>query len=317
MVGDKGELFTVIARAGLRLTDSFDRLIAAVAASQRGYVARWQLLALGLDDNAIKYRLRTGRLIRVYPGVYAVGHVRTAPIDRASAAVLACGPGAVLSHLSAAALWGWLKDWDEPFAVTIPGDRRPRGIRVHRSRPLARRDTTRHKGIPVTTPALSALDCAATTAPHRLPRLINEAFVSTYLKEAALDDALRRHPTHPGAKCLLPYADEGHGRTRSDLEDKFVAFVERFGLPMPELNFPLNGRVLDAFYPAEGVISEIDSHRFHGTREVFELDREKDRAAMATGLATVRLTDRMMELGGEREARNLQTILVRRRRQAA
>jgi hypothetical protein len=294
-----------------------DKLIGALAATQRGYVARWQLLELGLTNHAIQWRLDTGRLIRVYPGVYAVGHIRTAPIDRASAAVLACGPGAVLSHFTAAALWGWVNDWDAPFEVSVPGDRRPKGIRVHRSRPLARRDTTRHKGIPVTTPALTALDCAATTAPHRLPRLINEAFISTYLKEAALDDALGRHPTHPGAKRLLPYADEGHGRTRSDLEDKFVAFIERFDLPMPELNFPLNGRVLDAFYTDEGVIVEIDSHRFHGTREAFELDREKDSAAMATGLATMRLTDRMMERNGEREARNLQTILARRRRQAA
>ncbi len=110
-----------------------EREIAALAAKQRGHVARWQLLDLGLGVGAIKYRVQIGRLHRVLPGVYAVGHRRRAPIDRAAAAVLACGPAAVLSHFSAAALWGWVKDWRDPFEVTVPTDRRPKGIHAYRS----------------------------------------------------------------------------------------------------------------------------------------------------------------------------------------
>jgi hypothetical protein len=290
-----------------------DRLIAALASRQRGHVARWQLLDLGLTEAQIKWRLKTGRLHRVYPGVYAVGHVRTAPIDRASAAVLACGPGAVLSHLSAAALWGFAKEWRQPFEVTIPGDRRPKEIHVYRAK-LVHSETTRHHGIPVTTPARALLDSAPRLDDRRLTRLVNEAFVSPpYLKEAALLDVLSRHPTHPGARRLWPYAEDGNGRTHSDLEDQFVAFLERFDLPMPELNFPMDGRILDAFYPEEGVIVEVDSYKFHGPRGVFEADREKDFAATSKGLATVRLTDRGMKRRGAKEAAQLRRTLSGRR----
>jgi Transcriptional regulator, AbiEi antitoxin len=88
------------------MADSIDRLIAELAGRQRGYVKRRQLLAAGLGAKAIDYRVRIGRLIPIYAGVYAVGHVPTLPQDRAFGALLACGPGAVLSHGSAATLWG-------------------------------------------------------------------------------------------------------------------------------------------------------------------------------------------------------------------
>ena len=81
--------------------------MAAVAGRQHGHVTRRQLQELGFDDASVSRRLKAGRLHRVYPGVYAVGHRRNAAIDRAAAAVLACGQGAVLSHASAAALWGF------------------------------------------------------------------------------------------------------------------------------------------------------------------------------------------------------------------
>jgi hypothetical protein len=304
----------VIARAGVRPGDPVDKAIAALSASQRGHVARWQLLALGLDDNATKYRLRSGRLHRVYPGVYAVGHRRTAPIDRSSAAVLACGPGAVLSRLSAAALWGFVKHWDEPFEVIVPGDRRPQSIRVHKSKALANRDKTHHHGIPVTTPARTALDCAKRLEGRKWTRFINEAFNSNYLKEAALGELLERHPKHPASGRLTPYTEEGKGRTRSELEDAFVEFIERFGLPMPELNVPMGGRILDAFYREEGLIVEVDSYQFHKTRDVFEDDREKDADAIANRLETIRITDRRMKGKGAEEADRLEGILRGRRR---
>ncbi|HEY1519439.1 MAG TPA: type IV toxin-antitoxin system AbiEi family antitoxin domain-containing protein, partial [Solirubrobacteraceae bacterium] len=88
-----------------------DKAIAALARKQHGYVKRRQLLDLGLSDDAIAYRVRIGRLIRVYAGVYAVGHLPMAPEARAHAAVLACGDKAVLSHSSAARLWQYTKHW--------------------------------------------------------------------------------------------------------------------------------------------------------------------------------------------------------------
>ena len=96
-----------------------DAAIAALARKQHGYVTREQLLELGLGVGAIKFRIGAGQLIAVYSGVYAVGHLPSLPIDRAAAAVLACGPTAALSHGSAVSLWGWdTKYWRLPFEVT-------------------------------------------------------------------------------------------------------------------------------------------------------------------------------------------------------
>src|SRR6516164_3980369 len=111
---------------------TIDQAIAGLAADQRGHVARWQLLNLGLGPKAIAYRVRTGRLHPVFRGVYAVGHRRPHPTDRSMAAVLACGPDAVLSHGSAASLWGFFKHLEEPFEVTVARHRRPKEIRTHR-----------------------------------------------------------------------------------------------------------------------------------------------------------------------------------------
>jgi hypothetical protein len=110
-----------------------DQAIAALAAKQRGHVTRGQLLDLGLKPRAIDYRVKVGRLHRVHLGVYAVGHRRPHPMDRAAAAVLACGPMAVLSHGSAASLWGFFRYWEEPFEVTTRTHRRPGGITTPRS----------------------------------------------------------------------------------------------------------------------------------------------------------------------------------------
>src|SRR5438309_2012866 len=90
------------------------RQIAQIAARQHGNVTRPQLLAIGLGDDAISYRVKTDRLHRVHRGVYAVGRPPAQPIERAAAAVLACGPRAALSHGSAMTLWGFWKRWDEP-----------------------------------------------------------------------------------------------------------------------------------------------------------------------------------------------------------
>jgi very-short-patch-repair endonuclease len=286
-----------------------ERAIGDLAAGRRGHVARWQLLKLGLGPKAIAYRIRIGRLIPVYPGVYAVGHRRPHPMDRAMAAVLACGPGAILSHGSAASLWGFFKRWDEPFEVTVARDRRPKDIRVHRCK-LTPPDKRRQLGIPVTSPARTVLDCAPRV--RNLTRFVNDTLLSPWLTEGQLAEALGRHPNHPAARRIRQAAFGGPGITHSDLEDKFVALLKRFGIKMPELQFPMDGRVLDAFYPEEGVIVELDGWQFHKDRATFERDREKDARAAADGLLTVRITDERLEHAAEREASRLQTILEAR-----
>jgi hypothetical protein len=282
-----------------------DHAIAGLAAKQRGHLSRHQLLALGLGPEAIKYRLRTGRLHKVYLGVYAVGHRRPHPMDRAMAAVLACGPGAVLSHSSAASLWGFFKYWDEPFEVTLGVNRRPKEIRVHHCH-LTPADRTRQEGIPVTSPGRTLLDCAPKVA--NPTRLVNDALHSPWLTESQLVEASERHSRGRLVRRIL-FGQAG--LTRSELEDKFVAFCKRFGIKLPELNVPMNGRVVDAFFREEGVIIELDGYDFHKDRATFERDRDKDAEAIAGGLITVRITESRLT---QQEACRLTRILESRRR---
>jgi very-short-patch-repair endonuclease len=137
-----------------------------------------------------------------------------------------------------------------------------------------------------------------------------------FLHRDALIDALERHPKHPGSGRIAPLLTSKGGPTRSQLEDRFVAFCRRHGLPQPETNVPLNGRVVDAFFRAERVIVELDSYEFHSDRTTFELDREKDTEAMAKGLLTVRLTDERMKEDPVGEADRLGGILDSRRGRA-
>jgi Transcriptional regulator, AbiEi antitoxin len=297
------------------MVDALEALIAAIAVKQFGYITRAQLLAIGLGPPAIKYRVKTGRLIPVHAGVYAVGYVNRTPVARACAAVLACGNRAALSFGSAATLWGFNKHWDEPFEVTVADSHRRRaGIKIHRSRTLVRRDITRHHGIRVTSPARTMLDYAPRLTDRRLGRVVNDGLRGPYLHLDDLADVRRRNPTHPGAKRLARFVGEP---TNSPLEDDFVEFAKRYGLPAPVTNTHLLGYEIDVLYPAERVIVEVDSVEYHSDRDAFEGDRDRDATMLAADYLTVRVTDMRMTKTPEREAGRLNAILERRRRRAA
>ena len=273
---------------------------------------RKQLLKLGLSGDQIDYRIKVGRLIPVYAGVYAVGHLPTLPQDRAFGALLACGPHAVLSHGSAASLWGIFRTWDMPFEVTVPSPRRRRGIRIHRAA-LTRADITVHFGIRVTSAARMLLDITPRVRDKTLTRAVNNLRHERYLTLEQLADVLERYPRHPGAARLRPFVETPRGPTRSDFEDRFIPFCERFGLPEPQINVLVAGREVDAFFPIERVIVELDGYEFHSSKESFRSDRDNDAEALAADLVTVRITDDRLEQAPEREAERLQRILAQRR----
>jgi hypothetical protein len=293
------------------MPEALDRLIAAVAGKQFGYITRTQLLSLGVGPGAIKYRVEIGRLIPVYAGVYAVGSVNITPLGRATAAILACGDRAVLSHGSAATLWGFNKYWEMPFEVTAPTVRTHRGIKVHRSRTLTRRDITRQLGVRATTPERTTLDIAPRLTQKRLTRVVNDARLAGFLHLNDLADVLDRNPTHPGTKRLRPFVETPRNPTRSPLEDDFVAFCERYGLPVPVVNTYILGYEVDALFPVERVIVELDGERFHGDR--FEGDRDRDADLLAAGYPTVRVTHKRMKRNPDHEAHRLNEILEGRR----
>jgi Transcriptional regulator, AbiEi antitoxin len=300
------------------MTEWVDAAIAAVAATRQGIITRAQLLALGLDDDAIAYRVKVGRLYRVYPGVYSVGRPPVTPFEQASAAVHACGPNAALSGSSGMTNWGFWRRWDKPFEVTIlKGDRRPKGIIVHRSKTLRWQDTMVHNGIRTTKPARTILDITPRLDDLQLPRAVNRGLHTPYLHIGALAEQLIRHPNHPATKRLLKFVVTENGPTRSDWEYAFPAFCEHYGLPKPILITHVAGYEVDALFKAERVIVELDGWEFHNTRIDFENDRDRDADTLAAGYPTVRITwDRMFETP-DREAARLHRILEQRRQQPA
>ena len=280
---------------------------------QSGNVARRQLLAIGVSTGSIQHRLRIGALLTRYTGVYCQAPARMDPQALIAAAVLAGGPEAVASHASAAWLWDFLPHFERPPQISLPtGDRRPRHILTHRCPSLQPRDVTRQRGVPTTTPARTTLDIAPQLSHKRLTRLVNDALRAKLLRPAALEDILQRNPRHPGVKLLTPFLETATSPTDSPLEDEFREFCAKYGLPQPEMNFPLNGRRLDAFFPEYGVIVELDGWDFHKDQQAFEDDRERDADHLDHDLVTIRITKTRFEQQPDYEAARLLRILRRR-----
>lgn len=294
-------------------SQAVDLAIAAIAGRQNGNITRQQLHALGLGHAAIANRVMTGRLHRVFRGVYSVGRRAITPQEWAGAAVLACGPGAALSHASAMALWGFWRRWDRPFEVTVVGDRRTKGIAVHRSTTLRRRDLTIQLGIRVTAPARTLIDMSPRLTDKALKRNVNNALHSPWMTEDQLADTLGRHPSAPGVKRIAALIGFPGTPPRSGWEDDFPAFCADHGLPAPVMGAPLCGYIVDALFVEERVIVELDSWPFHQGKIAFETDRERDAETLARGFVTVRVTGDRLDQRPREEAERLHAILAQRR----
>lgn len=269
-------------------------MIARLAARQHGAIARRQLLAAGIGRNAIAHRLRSGLLRPVYRGVYVLG-----PLTREGrwmAAVLAAGEGAVLSHLSAAALWGVRPGGDVPDVTVAHTSALSGPIRMHRSL-VAKHEQTRRNGIPVTTPTRTLHDLAAVLDQDELERAHREALVL----RLPLDlDGTRR----PAIRALL-HDDV----TRSELEDAFQRFLRRHRLPRPATNVRLPFGECDCVWRAEKLVVELDGHTVHASRSAFERDRARDREAALLGWRVVRITWRQLRDEPARLAADLRLLL--------
>jgi very-short-patch-repair endonuclease len=273
---------------------TLDSEIARLAANQHGYVTRSQLLNAGCDGNAIDYRVKLGRLILRHRGVYAVGHVPLSPHSRAMAAVLACGRDAVLSHGGAGALWGLIR-WPPTLDVTAPTDRRVPGVRTHRSRNLT--DVTTHYDIPTTTPARTLRDLAPILDPASLTRAVNDARLRHLLSLDDLDPRVTRRLT--STPTTAP--------TRSVFEDAFLAFIDRHGLPRPEVNQRVAGYEVDMLWRRQSLVAELDGRAYHGD---FERDRARDADLLAAGVRVVRVTWRRLTRAEHREAARFAALLT-------
>jgi Transcriptional regulator, AbiEi antitoxin/Protein of unknown function (DUF559) len=272
--------------------------IAQVAARQHGHLTRSQLLEVGVSDTWIHRRVGRGMLLRIHQGVYAVGYRRLDPPARAMAAVLACGPRALLSHESAAALWGWRR-WPAIPEVTIGGraDRRPRGVRVHRSVTLRPVDRDRQLGIPVTAPERTIRDVRSRLTVPQRRRIVSEACFAGQLDDAAV------------GRLLVG----GAAPTRSPLQDRFqTEVVEACGLPQPLTDTVINGLEVDVAWPQARLVVEIDGWDAHRSRVAFVTDRERDAHHAACGWLVVRITSERLRDDPRREGERLRRILAAR-----
>lgn len=277
-----------------------DRLIAGLAARQRGVVSRAQLVAARIHTDAIKTRVRSGRLHPVHRGVYLVGHSALVPGARELAAVFACGTGSVVSHLSAAHL---LKLFPypatpRPVDVTVAGRERTRraGIRIHCVESIDARDTRTLHGIPITTPARTLLDLAPVLPPYLLERAIAEAQVRRLVRKRDLIDQLDRNRGRRGTRALreVLVLEGGPAFTRSKAERRMLRLLRASGLPLPHVNAKLEGYEVDFLWREQRLVVEVDSFRFHSPRARFERDRERDATVAAAGYTVIRVTWRQL-----------------------
>jgi very-short-patch-repair endonuclease len=269
-------------------------------------------MKFGLSEKAIRHRVKAGRLIPVYAGVYAVGHLPTLPQDLAFGALLACGSGAVLSHGSAAVVWGIFKRWEMPFEVTTPSLRRRPGILVHRA-VLTRQDIRTQLGLRVTSPARTVLDVAPRMTDKALTRAVNDLRRPGYLRLHELATVLERFPRSRASSRLSSFLHDPTGPTRSEFEDAFFAFSKRFGFPKSQVTARACGFEVDVLFAEERVIVELDGWSFHNTRRSFESDRERDAELLARGFVTIRITWEQLVHDPERVAERLWAILRTRR----
>ncbi len=314
-------------------TDRLSRegVIDRVAEGQHGVVTLDQLREAGFTDKMIRGRVRSGRFAPLHRRVYRIGP-RLSALASQMGAVLACGPKAVLSHRTAAALWSILPDERPGSGVDVSVLRSERAggnpaIRTHRTGSLPPDEVTVHMAIPVTTPLRTLLDLAAIAArvgsrrldgappAARRPRGPDTSVTLRELEQAVaraeraglvtlgeLQARIDRIPGRAGARLIrrIVAADGGPAMTRSEAEARLLALVRRARLPAPRLNARVDRFEVDFLWPGCGLGVEVDGFAFHGSRYGFEDDRARDAELAARGVHVVRVTWR--QIRGEPEA---------------
>jgi hypothetical protein len=294
---------------------SREREIVDLVARQQGVLTHSQLTSLGVGRRTLERWLASGRLRAVHRDVYAFGPRPLTRRGKWLAAVLAMGPGAFLSHGSAAALWGLAGDRPR-VDVTAPGGRQVRpgrkGIRVHRCQ-FDPPEVTIHDGIPVSTVARTLFDLAERSAPHELKSAWDEASRLRLLRVPEVAAVYERGYGRRARRQIKPLLDAEHRHvedTASPLEDRFAAFCLAHRLPPPQTNVLVDGDEVDALWPAARLIVELDSWEFHAHRAAFETDRDRDTDHLVAGYRTIRVTHRRLSEEPDRLAAQIRALLA-------
>ena len=296
---------------------SRERAIVDLVARQQGVVTHAQLAEIGVGRRTLDRWLASGRLRTVHRDVYGFGPQPLAKRGKWLAAVLAMGPGAFLSHESAAALWGLAGDRPK-IHVNAPRGRQVRpgrrsGIKVHRCK-FAADEVTVRDGVPVSTIARTLFDLAERSAPSELKSAWDEA---DRLKRLRVPEVARvyelgrgRRRARARLKPFLLAAARHVEDTASPLEERFAAFVITYDLPPPQTNVLVEGDEVDVLWPEAALIVELDSWEFHAHRAAFEKDRDRDTDHLLAGYRTIRVTHRKLSDEPDRLAAQIRVLLT-------
>jgi len=294
-----------------------DRAVVALAAGQRTIVSRRQLLELGVSRQAIARAVGRGRLYPIHRGVYSlVTRAALPPLALEQAAILACGPSAVLSHETALALWGL---WNLPLGavqLTVVGGglRSRRDVVTHLTSSIDRRETRRRERLPVTSPARALLDVAPLISPRLVEHTLDTGFERGLMSRTAVRELLQRHPGRAGTPVLaaLLKPERASSATRSGGEERLLQLLRRGGIPDPEVNERQRRYMPDLVWRRERVLVEFDGWRYHSGKAAFERDRARQNDLVVDdGWLVVRVTSKMLRLRPERVLVLIATALGR------
>lgn len=284
---------------------------------QHGVVTRRQLLERGLTRQAIAHRIDSGRLHPLWHGVYAVGRPTVGRYGRWMAAVLSCGPDAVLSHRSAASLWGLIES--QAVEVVVPADtvRRRSGIRIRRRRSHRSSQGQVVEGIPVTDVVTTLVDLASCAGHGMVLRAINQADRRGLIDAHELRDEIATLRRRPGCAALKTLLDkQGSAFADTLLELRFLDLVRAARLPDPELQVEVNGYRVDFHWPDLGLVVETDGPLDHRTPAQQGSDRRRDQTHAVAGLTTLRFTEAQVRHEPGRVGATLKAVAARLRAQA-
>ena len=284
--------------------------VASVAGNQWGVITRAQLIECGLSGSLISRWVQAGHLIRLYPGVYAVGHASLPYEGRLTAALFATGAGAGLSHESAMHWWELLADPPDQIHVSVPSRRAAPGpgVRVHHPRELV---VVRHRRLTVTPPAQTLRAYAAHASLRDVRKALGQADFHRRFDPKAIADEIGKG--RPGSRTLRQ-ALEKHlpqlAFAESELEVEFIFLCDRFGLPMPRVNVWVGSKRVDAYWPEIGLVVELDSESAHGTAARSLADRQRDLELRGLGLEVRRYSWHQVFAGAAEVAADLRLALA-------
>lgn len=277
---------------GKRLQQDLSARVWGLVRRQHGVVTRSQLIEIGLSRRAIEHRVAKGRLHPLWRSVYAVGRPEVEQKGRWMAAVLACGPEALLSHRTAAALWGIAPTAGGEIDVVVPVGtyRRQPGIRLHRRSGLAADHRREVAGIPLMDPISTLVDLASCVPEWQVERAINEADRLDLIDLPTLRARVSELQPRPGMARMrrLLGCD---ALTDTGLERKFLAIVRAARLPPPRTQQRVNGYRVDFYWPELGLVVETDGWRYHRTAGEQATDHRRDQVHTAAGLTTLRFAE--------------------------